>query len=98
MEKINKTIQIVAIATIINGCAAQTFNINGSTGETPTDQKSQHFFVSGIGQEKITDAAEICGGVENIVKVETQQTFVNGLLGVITFGIYTPRDAKVYCR
>jgi len=26
-----------------------------------------------------------------------QQTFVNGLLGVVTFGIYTPREARVYC-
>ena len=26
---------------------------------------------------------------ENVVKTETQQTFVNGLLGFITLGIYT---------
>ena len=26
---------------------------------------------------------------ENIIKTETQQTFVNGLLGFITLGIYT---------
>ena len=26
-----------------------------------------------------------CGGAENVVKTETQQTFVNGLLGFITF-------------
>ncbi|HAI1307699.1 TPA: increased serum survival lipoprotein Iss, partial [Escherichia fergusonii] len=24
-------------------------------------------------------------------------TFVNGLLGFITFGIYTPLEARVYC-
>ena len=34
---------------------------------------------------------------ENIVKTETQQTFVNGLLGFITLGIYTPLEARVYC-
>ena len=26
-----------------------------------------------------------------------QQTFVNGLLGFITLGIYTPLEARVYC-
>ena len=98
MRNVNKFIHIIAIAMFLNGCSAQTFNINGSTGEIPTNQKSQHFFISGIGQEKITDAAKVCGGVENIIKVEAQQTFINGLLGFITFGIYTPRDAKVYCR
>ena len=34
---------------------------------------------------------------KNIVKTETQQTFVNGLLGFITLGIYTPLEARVYC-
>ena len=32
---------------------------------------------------------------ENVVKTETQQTFVNGLLGFITLGIYTPLEARV---
>ena len=34
--------------------------------------------------KKTVDAAKICGGAENVVKTETQQTFVNGLLGFIT--------------
>ena len=29
----------------------------------------------------------------NVVKTETQQTFVNGLLSFITLGIYTPLEA-----
>lgn len=88
----------LTIAIVISGCSAQTFNINGENGEIPTNQTSQHFFIAGIGQEKITNAAAICGGVDKIVKVEAQQTFINGFLGFITFGIYTPRDAKVYCK
>ena len=64
---------------------------SSSTKETIT----HHFFVSGIGQ-KTVDAAKICGGAENVVKTETQQTFVNGLLGFITLGIYTPLEAH-YC-
>ena len=35
-------------------------------------------------RRKTVDAAKICGGAENVVKTETQQTFVNGLLGFIT--------------
>ena len=46
--------------------------------------------------EETVDAAKICGGAENVVKTETQQTF--DLLGFITFlGIYTPLEARVYC-
>ena len=44
---------------------------------------------------KTVDAAKICGGAENVVKTETQQTFVNGLLGFITLGIYTPLEACI---
>ena len=47
-----------------------------------------------MGKKKTVDAAKICGGAENVVKTETQQTFVNGLLGFITLGIYTPLEAQ----
>ena len=36
------------------------------------------------------------GGAKNVVKTETQQTFVNGLLGFITLG-YIWLEARVYC-
>ena len=41
---------------------------------------THHFFVSGIEQEETVDAAKICGGAENVVKTETSQHSVNGLL------------------
>ena len=50
-----------------------------------------------LGRKKTVDAAKICGGAENVVKTETQQTFVNGLLSFITPSIYTPLEARVYC-
>ena len=66
-----------------------------------TKPKRQHqketttpsFLVSGIGQKKTVDAAKICGGAENVV-VKTYKTSVNGLLGFITLGIYTPLEAR----
>ena len=47
--------------------------------------------------KKTVDAAKICGGAENVVKTETQQTFVNGLLSFITLGIYTPLERGIVC-
>ena len=87
-----------ALALLITGCAQQTFTVSKQTGSSSTKETiTHHFFVSGIGQKKTVDAAKICGGAENVVKTETQQTFVNGLLGFITLGIYTPLEARVYC-
>ena len=92
-----KKLALFVAVLVMTGCAAQTFNINGSNGDVPTVQKSQTFFISGLGQQKVIDAAAVCGGADKVVKVEAQHTFVNGLLGMITIGIYTPRDVKVYC-
>ena len=69
-------------------CSKQT---SSSTFEKPI---THHFFVSGIGQT--VDAAKICGGAENVVKTETQQTFVNGLLGFITLKHLYSLEARVY--
>ncbi|USV03194.1 hypothetical protein KFQ06_01740 [Serratia entomophila] len=43
------------------------------------------------------DAAAVCGGADKVVHTEVQQTFVNGELGFVTFGIYAPHEARVYC-
>ena len=76
-----------ALALLITGCAQQTFTVqNKPAAVAPKETITHHFFVSGIGQKKTVDAAKICGGAENVVKTETQQTFVNGLLG-----LYAPR-------
>ena len=79
---------------VLNRCLSVQ---NKPAAVAPKETITHHFFVSGIGQKKTVDAAKICGGAENVVKTETQQTFVNGLLGFITLGIYTPLEARAYC-
>ena len=67
---------------LITGCAQQTFTVqNKPAAVAPKETITHHFFVSGIGQKKTVDAAKC--GAENVVKTETQQTFVNGLLGLL---------------
>ena len=70
---------------------------NKPAAVAPKETITHHFSVSGIGQKKTVDAAKICGGAENVVKTETQQTFVKWIVGFITLGIYTPLEARVYC-
>ena len=72
-------------------------SLSKQTGSSSTMNHHPSFLRFWIGQKKTVDAAKICGGAENVVKTETQQTFVNGLLGFITFSIYTPLEARVYC-
>lgn len=90
-------VPLTLACAILSGCAQQTFVMNGN-GSAPEKNNAQHFFVGGIGQTKTIDAAEVCGGIEKVEKVESQTTFLNGLIGLVTFSIYTPRQARVYCK
>ena len=91
-----KMLLATALALLITGCAQQTFTVqNSPAAVAPKGNHHPSFLSLGIGQKKTVDAAKICGGAENVVKTETQQTFVNGLFGFITLGIYTAGSACV---
>lgn len=93
-----KALFALTLVVMLAGCAQQTFSIKDNMSDSSYSQKqTQHFFVSGIGQEKNVDAASVCGGRDNVARVEVQQTFLNVLLSLATLGIYTPREARVYC-
>jgi len=92
-----KKVFLALLITIVSGCSTQTFYINNERGVVPDKEVRQTFFISGIGQQQDMDPAKICGGVDKIAKVESELTFIDGLLSGLTFGIYTPRTARVYC-
>lgn len=96
MKRLISTFFVVAL---LAGCATQSFDVNPAVGplSEPDLEESQPFFVGGIGQSTMTDAAEVCGGAANIVRVETELTILDGLLSSLTGGIYSPRTARVYC-
>ena len=79
-----KMLLATALALLITGCAQQTFTVQNKPAAkvAPKETITHHFFVSGIGQKKTVDAA-VVAAQRNVVKTETQQTFVNGLLGLL---------------
>ena len=58
---------------------------------------TQDFFLVGIGQEKEIDVKEVCGS-KKPDWAQTQFSAKDAILGVITFGIYTPRTVDIYCK
>jgi hypothetical protein len=93
-----KLVLLGLIGALSSGCATQTYLLSNGGNTTPSYNKMQTFFVSGIGQEKAVNATEVCGGADKVAKVQTKITFLNGLLGQITYGVYTPRQIMVYCK
>lgn len=93
-----KSVAVIILAVALTGCAKQSFDFNKEASSTTVKNETHHFFISGLGQEKIINAAAVCGGADKVSRTETKLTFMNGFLNVITFGIYTPREATVYCE
>ncbi len=99
MRNFNKSIMAASVcaALTLGACSAQRFTISGGAGQIAKDDMS-NFFVYGIGQTNEINAAQICGRASKIVSVEAEQTFLNGLLGALTYGIYAPRQYRVTCK
>lgn len=99
MKKLFFLLSIMGLLTL-SGCATQTFLVNSNENITNSQldlQKPSHFFINGLGQQDVIDAASVCGSADQVGKVETKISFINGLLAGLTFGIYTPYDYLVYC-
>lgn len=92
-----KILAVAAFAVMLSGCAQQSFQLKNAQHVAPKQTTTHHFFLSGIGQKEMLDAAAICGGQEKVERVEAQQTVTNVLLAMVTLGIYTPREARIYC-
>lgn len=92
-----KKLAIAAIVLSMTGCATQRFDVRGDTQNAPTHDNSQSFWVAGIGQSEEIDAAKVCGGASNVQRVETQMTAGNVGMTILTLGIYSPRQVRVYC-
>jgi hypothetical protein len=92
-----KKLAIAAIVLSLTGCALQRFDVRADTQNAPAYDEAQTFWVDGIGQTQEIDAAKICGGATKVQRVETQKTPGNIIMTIVTLGIYSPAQARVYC-
>ena len=73
-----------ALALLITGCAQQTFTVqNKPAAVAPKETITHHFFVSGIGQKKLSMQPKFAAAQKILLKQKPSKTFVNGLLGFI---------------
>ena len=94
-----KKIYILIFLTILSSCSTQkvVFNTDKDAEVLPAYKKDELFFLNGIGQTSTTDIRKICDSAEKVHSVQAKTTFLNGFLGIITNGLYTPREGSVFC-
>jgi len=91
----NKFPALVLGAMLLTGCYHVTVISGTSPSPTVVDKPWQNSFVYGLVPPPEINVKDQCpNGVQ---KVETETSFVNGLVGALTWSLYTPIHAKITC-
>ena len=83
-----------ALSASLSSCYTHKFAI-GDGPKTGVDVEAKnHFFLYGLVTGKVSDPEAMADGADNYEVTEVH-TFVDGLVGALTLGIYTPTTTKV---
>ena len=96
-KSIKRTALAVAVVCM-TGCFSVTVRPAGGyeVSTPPTFEQRQSFWFWGLVGERHINVKEVCK--TEPVQFQSQQTFVDGLLGFITLRIYAPETARVWCK
>lgn len=86
---------LVVLAVFTTGCYHSTVRTGSPLGTTTIEQPWALSFVYGIVPPPTVETASKCPS--GVAQVESQQSFLNGLVGALTFGLFTPMSIKVTC-
>jgi hypothetical protein len=94
-----KHVLVLCLAITATACSTVTIHpkSNPTLVSQPSYEESKSFYIGGLVGERRVNVTEICGEKE-VAQMQTQQTFMNGFLGLITLAIYTPHTVKVWCK
>ena len=84
----------LAALFLATGCHTVRFQTNLPPGGAKYEEKG-NFFLWGLVGEKEVDLKKVCPA--GPARWQNQQTFVDGLIGFVTLGIYIPRTIDVEC-
>jgi hypothetical protein len=85
----------LAGTVLLTGCYVATVDMGKPASATVHRQDFAPCWVFGLVPPPTVNGATLCPG--GVSKVETQHSFLNYIVGTITFGIYTPIQITVTC-
>ena len=90
-----RRIALLAALLLVAGC----YHATVETGLQPSPQTVEKRWASGwifglVPPSTVSTKEQCANGV---AKVETQLSFLNQLVGIVTLGIYTPMDIRATC-
>jgi hypothetical protein len=95
---IKKSMRMTAFAFAASMLLSSCYSYTSVVGDGPQGNnqvtKWNHYVVYGLAPVGVSDSKQMADGAENY-SVHTRQTFVNGLVAALTFGLYTPSMTTV---
>jgi Bor protein len=86
---------VAVVAAFISGCYHITVVTGAPPSPTVIDKPWQMSFVYGLAPPPEINVRDQCPN--GVAKVETQQSFLNGLVSALSSGIVTPIQATITC-
>lgn len=95
---IKKTMKMMTVlfsaSMLLTSCYSYTSVVgSGAQGNRQTT-KWNHYVIYDLAPVGVSDSKQMADGAENYT-VHTRQSFVNGLVSALTWGIYTPTTTTV---
>lgn len=93
-KSMNMLATIFASSLLLTSCYTYTSVVGSGAQGNQQITKWNHYVVYGLAPVGVSDSKQMADGAENYT-VFTRQTFVNGLVSALTFGMYTPTTTTV---
>lgn len=90
-----QALALTAAGVVLTGCWHVTVTSGARPSTTVVDQPFQHSFVYGLVPPAEINVKDRCPN--GVAKVETEHSFVNGVVTVLTASLYTPIHVRVTC-
>ncbi len=92
----SRLLLVLAVALPLTGCFHIRYTNDGPPTAEPMQRNWHHNVVFGLVEvSEPENVSRACP--DGFAQARSDQTFVAGLVQVLTFGIYNPTDVQIYC-
>lgn len=86
---------VLSAAVLLGGCHSMRFDVAPERPVSEVVYERKAFFLFGLAPTREVVLTDHCP--HGVVAVREEQTFVDGLLNLVTLGIYAPRSSWYDC-
>jgi len=95
MKQRKRWAALALVAFLGTGCFHQIVQTGQAAGPTVIDKEWVPGWIFGLVANDEVDVRKDCP--MGVAMVETEQSFLNGIVSLVTIGIYTPQHVRITC-